>query len=238
MIYSIPMAQPITINPETLNALRDTGIAIVAIVGIVIVVWRLLGVVDRNTRVLDKIADRNSEYQSNSLKEKEKTREWISTTGTSVVGMTEAISKMQRDLGIAIEGNTDAIKGKDGVLEILRGSIFQLTGLTSKTQSVVDAAQQIIAGLEQVKNTMATSDLETRLKIEAIQTLLSTLASTVQTIPVAVATAETNIIAAINKQPPAPSPPMTDETIASKPSSLTNGLGKETSNETPETNSL
>jgi methyl-accepting chemotaxis protein len=233
MFLLSPLPQSISINPETLNTLRDAGVGLVAIVCITIVVWRLLGVVDRNTRVLDKLGERTADYQKSSLAEKEKTREWISTAGMSVAEMSRALVDMQVKLGKDIEGTTDAIRGKDGVLEALHRSALQLTGLTNKTQSVVDTAQQIIASLEQVKNAMTNTDLEMKLKIEAIQDLLGRLASTVQTIPSAVATAETNIIAAINtKQPPAPSPPLSDETIASKPQ-IENGKGKETEHVEP-----
>lgn len=233
MFYVSPVAQSISLSPETLNALRDMGIAIIAIVCITIVVWRLLGVVDRNTKVLDKIGERNANYQDSSLKEKEKTREWITTAGNSVVDMTKALTEMQKNLGMAIEGTTDALKGKDGVLEVLRSSALQLTGLTTKTQSVVETAQNIIDSLEQVKTTMSSADGEMKKQIEAIQSQLSTLATTVQIIPEAVTKAEENIIAAINKQPTAPAipPPVVDETIPTKPP--VNGLGKEPENVTP-----
>lgn len=202
------LAQSIQVDPETITALNDLNIVTLALVVLLVVLglsfWALntaLRQIGKNTDALGKITDRLAVTQEKDVEQREKTRHVFDKTVEQIGQVSTVLAKLNEDSRKQYEETTDVLKGKDGVLEILRISAAKITDLTTATQGVADIANNIINSIEMAKQKMAESigDVGKRQldELEAMQKQLKTLTAAVEAIPGAVATTEANVISTI-----------------------------------------
>jgi len=203
-------AQSITVEPETIQAFSELGVAAIALVVLGVVLWQAFKALNKSidrgndiAKALDRVADKlaTSSAHDEALREKTNATFDRATENLAKIGM--AFDKFKSLVDERLEDQSDALRGKDGVLIHLKTSLEQIADLNVKTKAVVDSAKSISDNLEAIKEgvgKMNVSDDEVKRRIETIQNQLTELSSAVSSIPSAVGDAEKNIIAAFEKR--------------------------------------